>query len=114
VNALPLDSRARGPREGDLTAGGPGPQQRAAAIFRRRMTERQSAERPQLVSVRDEADQASYIMERVLENREVGTLLKQQAVLFRTSHSRCKAGGPRGLHRVRTTAHATQAAHSSR
>ncbi len=49
-------------------------------------TERQSAERPQLVSVRDEADQARYIVERVLENRETGTLLKQQAVLFRTSH----------------------------
>jgi DNA helicase II / ATP-dependent DNA helicase PcrA len=49
-------------------------------------TERQSAERPQLVSVRDEADQACYIVERVLENREVGTGLKQQAVLFRTSH----------------------------
>jgi DNA helicase II / ATP-dependent DNA helicase PcrA len=30
-------------------------------------TERQSAERPQLVSVRDEADQAIYIIERVLE-----------------------------------------------
>jgi DNA helicase II / ATP-dependent DNA helicase PcrA len=49
-------------------------------------TERRSAERPQLVSVRDEADQASYIIERVLENREAGTGLKQQAVLFRTSH----------------------------
>jgi DNA helicase-2/ATP-dependent DNA helicase PcrA len=49
-------------------------------------TERQSAERPHLVSVRDEADQTRYIVERVLENREVGTSLKQQAVLFRTSH----------------------------
>src|SRR4029077_15043784 len=49
-------------------------------------TERHSAERPQLVSVRDEADQAGYIIEHVLESREVGTLLKQQAVLFRTSH----------------------------
>jgi DNA helicase-2/ATP-dependent DNA helicase PcrA len=49
-------------------------------------TERQSVERPQLVSVRDETDQARYIVERVLENREVGTSLKQQAVLFRTSH----------------------------
>jgi DNA helicase II / ATP-dependent DNA helicase PcrA len=49
-------------------------------------TERQSAERPQLVSVRDEADQANYIVERILENREAGTTLKQQAVLFRTSH----------------------------
>ena len=48
-------------------------------------TERQSAERPHLVTVRDEADQARYIVEQVLENREVGTALKQQAVLFRTS-----------------------------
>jgi DNA helicase-2/ATP-dependent DNA helicase PcrA len=35
--------------------------------------------------VRDEADQARYIVECVLENREAGELLKQQAVLFRTS-----------------------------
>jgi DNA helicase-2/ATP-dependent DNA helicase PcrA len=49
-------------------------------------TERHAAEHPQLVSVRDEADQAGYIIERVLENRETGTKLKQQAVLFRTSH----------------------------
>ncbi len=48
-------------------------------------TERQSAELPALVSVRDESDQAHYIVERVLENREGGTDLKQQAVLFRTS-----------------------------
>jgi DNA helicase-2/ATP-dependent DNA helicase PcrA len=48
-------------------------------------TERPSAERPQLVSVRDEADQARYIVDRVLENRECGTVLKEQAVLFRTS-----------------------------
>src|SRR4029077_16896419 len=40
----------------------------------------------QLVTVRDEADQARYIVEQVLSNREVGTTLKQQAVLFRTSH----------------------------
>src|SRR5438105_2779530 len=49
-------------------------------------TERVSDERPQLVTVRDEADQARYIVEQVLSNREVGTVLKQQAVLFRTSH----------------------------
>jgi DNA helicase II / ATP-dependent DNA helicase PcrA len=36
--------------------------------------------------VRNVADQAGYIVERVLENREAGTGLKQQAVLFRTSH----------------------------
>jgi DNA helicase-2/ATP-dependent DNA helicase PcrA len=48
-------------------------------------TERTSAAKPQLVTVRDEADQARFIVERILENRESGTLLKEQAVLFRTS-----------------------------
>ena len=33
-------------------------------------TDRDAAERPRLVAVRDEADQARYIVERVLENRE--------------------------------------------
>src|SRR3981189_2575395 len=41
--------------------------------------------KPQLVTVRDEPDQARFIVERILENRESGTLLKEQAVLFRTS-----------------------------
>ena len=49
-------------------------------------TDRQSTDRPELVSVRDEAEQARYVAQRVLENREVGTDLKQQAVLFRASH----------------------------
>ena len=49
-------------------------------------SDRDSAERPQLVTVRDEADQARYVVERVLDNREGGTALRQQAVLFRTSH----------------------------
>ncbi|QWG23836.1 ATP-dependent helicase [Bradyrhizobium sediminis] len=48
-------------------------------------TDRTSGIKPQLVTVRDEADQARCIVERVLENRESGTLLKQQAALFRTS-----------------------------
>src|ERR1700685_3691711 len=48
-------------------------------------TERTSAAKPQLVSVRDEAEQARFIVERVLENRESGIFLKEQAVLFRTS-----------------------------
>ena len=48
-------------------------------------TERQSAELPGLVSVRDEADQVRFVVEQVLENREGGAALKQQAVLFRTS-----------------------------
>jgi DNA helicase-2/ATP-dependent DNA helicase PcrA len=49
-------------------------------------TERQSAERPRLVTVREESDQARFVVEQVLENREHGALLKQQAVLFRASH----------------------------
>ena len=48
-------------------------------------TDRDSGAKPRLVTVRDEADQARCIVESVLENRESGTLLKQQAVLFRTS-----------------------------
>jgi DNA helicase-2/ATP-dependent DNA helicase PcrA len=48
-------------------------------------TDRASGTKPQLVTVRDESDQARCIVERILENREAGTLLKQQAVLFRTS-----------------------------
>jgi ATP-dependent DNA helicase UvrD/PcrA len=48
-------------------------------------TERTSSAKPRLVAVRDEADQARYIVERILEAREQGALLKQQAVLFRTS-----------------------------
>jgi DNA helicase II / ATP-dependent DNA helicase PcrA len=48
-------------------------------------TERTSSAKPRLVAVRDEADQARYIVERILETREEGALLKQQAVLFRTS-----------------------------
>src|SRR3974390_3853823 len=48
-------------------------------------TERTSAQKPQLVALRDEADQARYVVEQVLANREQGALLKQQAVLFRTS-----------------------------
>lgn len=48
-------------------------------------TERTSTRKPQLVTVRDEADQARYIVEQVLACREEGNLLKHQAVLFRTS-----------------------------
>ena len=48
-------------------------------------TERQSPRKPQLVTVRDEAAQANYVVERVLEERERGVPLKQQAVLFRSS-----------------------------
>ena len=39
-------------------------------------TDRMSGMKPRLVTVRDEADQARCIVERILENRESGTLLK--------------------------------------
>ncbi len=48
-------------------------------------TERASSGMPQLVDVRDEADQARCVAERVLEQRERGLTLKSQAVLFRSS-----------------------------
>jgi len=48
-------------------------------------TERRSSHKPQLVSVRDEAEQANYVCDQILAEREAGTALKAQAVLFRTS-----------------------------
>jgi DNA helicase-2/ATP-dependent DNA helicase PcrA len=51
-------------------------------------TDRQDGAPPLLVSVGEEADQARYVATRVLANREAGSSLKSQAVLFRTgSHS---------------------------
>lgn len=47
---------------------------------------RASSERPQLVTVRDETDQAAFVVEEVLARREMGIGLKAQAVLFRSSH----------------------------
>lgn len=49
-------------------------------------SERTAVEKPRLVSVRDEVDQANYVVEHVLARREGGIKLKAQAVLFRTSH----------------------------
>ncbi|RWN56288.1 ATP-dependent helicase [Mesorhizobium sp.] len=49
-------------------------------------SERKSTEKPKLVSVRDEAEQASYVCQAILTEREAGTALKAQAVLFRASH----------------------------
>lgn len=49
-------------------------------------TDRAAGAPPELVNVRDEADQARFIADKVLENRESGSTLKQQAVLFRASH----------------------------
>ncbi len=49
-------------------------------------TEKTAGEAPALVAVRDESDQARYVVERILEKREEGVALKAQAVLFRASH----------------------------
>ena len=49
-------------------------------------SDRASQQRPLLVTVRDESDQARYVVERVLESREAGVPLKAQAVLFRAAH----------------------------
>lgn len=47
---------------------------------------RPSQQKPILATVEDEMAQVDYVIERILDNREAGTDLKKQAVLFRTSH----------------------------
>ncbi|WP_374440479.1 ATP-dependent helicase [Stella sp.] len=49
-------------------------------------SDRASGERPRLVTVADEADQAQAVVADILERREAGLALKEQAVLFRTTH----------------------------
>lgn len=49
-------------------------------------SERRSQQLPRLVSVPDDIQQAAFIADRVLAGREQGLALKEQAVLFRTSH----------------------------
>jgi DNA helicase-2/ATP-dependent DNA helicase PcrA len=49
-------------------------------------SERQDGARPDLVFSRDEASQATEVCDRVLEAREQGMELREQAVLSRTSH----------------------------
>jgi DNA helicase-2/ATP-dependent DNA helicase PcrA len=49
-------------------------------------SDRPDGEAPTLVTVRDENSQALYVAEQVLQNREEGDRLQDQAVLFRASH----------------------------
>ena len=58
------------------------PERFAKSLF----STRASAQQPRLVSVEDESFQAQYIIERILEHREAGIALKQQAVLMRAAH----------------------------
>ena len=48
-------------------------------------TKRLSDQKPRLVTVQTEAEQARYMVDRILEDRETGMMLTEQAVLFRTS-----------------------------
>ena len=48
-------------------------------------SDRVSAEKPRLVTLATEANQARFFVDQILANRETGMTLKQQAVLFRTS-----------------------------
>jgi DNA helicase-2/ATP-dependent DNA helicase PcrA len=51
-------------------------------------TDKASGAKPQLVLIPDEAEQARWVCNRILEHREAGIALTQQAVLFRAaSHS---------------------------
>jgi DNA helicase-2/ATP-dependent DNA helicase PcrA len=47
---------------------------------------RRGGEQPLLVTVNDEPAQVDYVATRILERREAGVPLRQQAVLFRSSH----------------------------
>jgi DNA helicase-2/ATP-dependent DNA helicase PcrA len=49
-------------------------------------SERASRQKPVLVTVRDDIGQVGYVIEQILACREAGVDLRQQAVLFRTSH----------------------------
>lgn len=49
-------------------------------------TERTDGPKPELVLCQDEQEQADEVIQRILDRRESGLLLRQQAVLFRASH----------------------------
>jgi superfamily I DNA/RNA helicase len=60
---------------------------RASEGFAKMLTSsKSSAEPPYLVTVEDEAAQAVFIADQVLEQREAGIELRHQAILFRASH----------------------------
>ena len=58
----------------------------AAERFTKDLWSEQAGARPQLVTVEDEAAQATWVANEVLRQREGGLQLKRQAVLFRTGH----------------------------
>jgi DNA helicase II / ATP-dependent DNA helicase PcrA len=59
----------------------------ASRSYRKQLrTDREDGSRPELVFCRDESAQAAEVCARVLEAREHGLELREQAVLMRTSH----------------------------
>src|SRR2546423_4382990 len=53
---------------------------------KRLQSQRRSNVRPRYVTVLDDQAQAEYVIERILQAREQGVLLRRQAVLFRSAH----------------------------
>jgi DNA helicase-2/ATP-dependent DNA helicase PcrA len=49
-------------------------------------TDRPGGQKPQLVTCEDEDEQNDFLIQAILEHREQGIPLKQQAVLYRSSH----------------------------
>ena len=49
-------------------------------------SEKKTGEKPWLVAALDEYEQAEFVIRRILEHHNQGTLLRHQAVLFRASH----------------------------
>src|SRR5258708_650520 len=59
----------------------------ASDAFRKNLTASGPADtKPCLMTVADDLGQVNFVVETVLRNREDGSMLKEQAVLFRTSH----------------------------
>jgi DNA helicase-2/ATP-dependent DNA helicase PcrA len=58
----------------------------AAGFSKTLWSGRHNGSQPGLVTCIDEAGQAEYVCDRVLEMREQGVLLREQAVLFRAGH----------------------------
>jgi len=85
ASVITLDQNYRS-TQAILTAANAVIEQASERFTKNLWTDRATGEPPQLVNVWDETSQALYVAESVLENREGGMTLKQQAVLFRTSH----------------------------
>jgi DNA helicase-2/ATP-dependent DNA helicase PcrA len=75
---LPLDAA-------DPDRSEPGDRAAAERFTKDLWSDRASSEKPRLVTVRDDAGQAIYVVEQTLARREAGIPLKAQAVLFRTA-----------------------------